>query len=272
MILRSLAPAVAAALSLGMPGVAAAQSRPEPQLLLTMFGGAVSGATLYESMRQPLALLEDPSAVDTLALSRRISPSITIGASATYFPIAAFGLSGEITFLAFGLDDSCTLTYTASTPARTGYNEQICADIASKGLSASTIAFYVGGLYRFLPRGAVKPYVRAQAGFAVRSGSTVEVSGRFLDGTGTVRDRLVIEDLDPGSLAPSASFGVGVMVPFAPGYQARLEFRDHLLAVDRVSGPANALAQAPTEGMLAHSVGLVITLDIVLEQRRGRRY
>jgi hypothetical protein len=82
----------------------------------------------------------------------------------------------------------------------------------------------------------------------------------------------VIDDPDPGSLAPSASFGLGVMVPFAAGYQARLEFRDHLLTVNRITAPANALGQAPTESMLSHNVGLVIMLDIVLEQRRGRRY
>jgi hypothetical protein len=62
------------------------------------------------------------------------------------------------------------------------------------------------------------------------------------------------------------------MVPFAPGYQVRLEFRDQLLFLRRVSGPADALAEAQTERMLVNSFGLALMLDIVLEQKRGRRY
>jgi hypothetical protein len=98
------------------------------------------------------------------------------------------------------------------------------------------------------------------------------VSGAYLTESATLQERLVIDDPDPGSLAPSASFGLGFMIAFAPGYQARLEFRDHLLYADRVTGPANAFAEAPTERTLVNSMGLVLMLDIVLEQRRGRRY
>jgi len=84
--------------------------------------------------------------------------------------------------------------------------------------------------------------------------------------------RLIIEDPGLSSVEPSAQFGLGVMVPFAAGYQARLEFRDRLLLVDRITGPANALGRAATERTTINSLGLVIMLDIVLEQRRGRRY
>ena len=155
---------------------------------------------------------------------------------------------------------------------RLGYNEQTCNDIARTGNSASTFVFSVGGVYRPVPSAKVQPYLRAQGGIATRSGSTVEVSGRFVDGQGTTFERLVIADPDPGTLDPSASFGVGFMLPFAAGYQARLEFRDQLLFVSRITEPANALAQAPTERRLEHSLALSIMLDIVLEQRRGRRY
>jgi hypothetical protein len=255
-----------------LPRGAAAQTRPEPQLLLTIFGGAAGGPTLVTGLRQPLPLLEDPSSVDTIELGRRLSPGITLGASATYFPHANFGVTGEISFIGFGRDDTCSLVYVDPSDARAGFNEQICDNIAAVGGSASTIAFEVGGLLRFAPRGPLKPYLRAQGGFTTRSSSTVEVVGSFLDESLIRQATLIIGDESPSSFEPTGSFAVGIMVPFATGYQARLELRDRLLLVDRVSGPANALAQAPSEKRMFHSVALVIMLDIVLEQRRGRRY
>ena len=262
------------ALALGVvPGTGVcAQERPEPQLLLTIFGGVSGGATLYTGLRQPLTLIEDPAAADTLDLGRRLSSAIVFGASTTYFPTPHLGLSGEIVFLGLGRDDTCTMVYTDPTLASSGYNRQTCDDIAGKSGSASIIAFYAGALYRIAPRGGVKPYLRAQGGIATRNSSTVEVSGRFVDELGVLRNRLVIADPDPGSLDFSAAFGVGFMLAFAPGYQARIEFRDHLLFADRVTGPADFFGQAPTERTLAHSPGLVLMLDIVLEQKRGRRY
>lgn len=255
------------------PGVRArAQERPEPQLLLTIFGGASGGTRLYDGLRQPVALIEDPTATDTFDLGRRLSAALIFGASATYFPSPQFGLSGEIAFLGLGRDDDCSMVYTDPVPASAGFNRQVCEDIAGTGGSASTMAFYVGALYRIAPRGAIAPYLRVQGGLSTRSGSTVEVTGRYVDESGLVRNRLVIEDPDPESVDPSASFGLGFMVAFAAGYQARLEVRDHLLFVNRVVGAADALAQAPTEKVLVHSPGLVLMLDIVLEQKRGRRY
>jgi hypothetical protein len=272
MIRPFVAAGLLAAACAGLPSGAAAQARPEPQLLLTIFGGAASGPTLVTGLRQPLPLLEDPFSIDTLGLGRRLSPGITLGASATYFPHPNFGVTGEIGFLGFGRDDTCDLVYVDPSDARAGFNEQICDNIAAEGGSASTVAFELGGLLRFAPRGALKPYLRAQGGFTTRGSSTVEVVGRFLDANLISQATLIIGDPDPSSFEPTASFAAGVMVPFATGYQARLELRDRLLLVDRVTGPANALAEAPTEKKMFHSVALVFMLDIVLEQRRGRRY
>ena len=267
---RALLGALALASTAGVG--ARAQERPEPQLLLTIFGGASGGATLFSGLRQPFTLIEDPAATDTLLLGRRLSPAILFGASTTYFPTPHFGLSGEIAFLGLGRDDTCSMAYTDPTPASAGFNTQMCDDIASQGGSASTIAFYVGALYRIAPRGGIKPYLRVQGGIATRNSSTVELTGRFVDELGMLRNRLVIDDPDPSSLDPSASFGLGFMLAFAAGYQARLEFRDHLLFANQVTGPANDFGQAPTERTLIHSPGLVLMLDIVLEQKRGRRY
>lgn len=261
------------ACALGLPTARLdAQTRPEPQLLLTIFGGASGGASLFSDIRQPLTRIEDPVGVDTLALGRRLSPAILFGASTTYFPSPHLGLSAEIAFLGLGRDDSCSLVYLDPALPGRGYNGQMCDDIAGKGGAASTIAFYLGALYRIAPRGGVKPYVRAQAGFTTRNSSTVELSGRFVDELGVLRNRLVMGDPDPSDFNPSASFGLGFMLAFAPGYPARVEFRDHVLYADRATAAANALAVAPIERTMVHSLGLVLMLDIVLEQKRGRRY
>jgi hypothetical protein len=83
---------------------------------------------------------------------------------------------------------------------------------------------------------------------------------------------LIIRDDDPGGFNASAGVGAGFMIPIGAGYQARLEFRDNLVLIERVTGPADFLAVAPTDTKLIHSLSLFIMLDIVLEQRRGRRY
>jgi len=267
-----LAFAAGAILLVGAVRPADAQQRAEPQLLLTIMGGASSGATLYQDIHQPLDLLEDPFATDTLQLGRRLSTAVLLGASATYFPKPNIGLTAEISFIGFGRDDSCTMYYTDPTNARVGWNEQTCNNIAGVGGSASTIAFEVGGIYRAFPRGGVKPYLRGQVGITSRASSTVSLVGSFVDGNNITQNRLIVDDQDPSSLDPTATFGIGVMLPFATGYQARLELRDKLMSVNRITGPADALGQAPTERMLMNSVGLTFMLDIVLEQRRGRRY
>jgi hypothetical protein len=42
--------------------------------------------------------------------------------------------------------------------------------------------------------------------------------------------------------------------------------------LERITGPASNVAIAPTERFLHHAVGLLVGLDVVLEQKRGRRY
>jgi hypothetical protein len=248
------------------------QSRPEPQLLLSIAAGVSSGTTLYTNLHQPVVLIEDVMLTDTMALGRRVSPGILLGAGATYFPHPNLGLTAEASFVGFGRDDACAMVYRAPSSLEGTSNEQICADITAMSGTASTMAFELGGLYRVASRGAVKPYLRGQAGITTRSASTVEVAGRFLDGNGVTRTRAIIVDTDPGSVDPTATFALGVMIPVGAGYQARLEVRDKLLVFERVTGPATTLGEATTESYLGHSIGLVFTLDIVLEQRRGRRY
>jgi hypothetical protein len=252
---------------------AAGQTRPQPQLLLTIFGGVSTGARLWEINRQPFARRDDPATFDSLRLSRTLQSALTLGASATIFPGPNLGLTAEIAYLGYDLDDACTATYIDPSIVDAGETEAICADVSRQGASAVALAFSAGLVYRVASRSFASPYLRAQAGITARNSSTVEMQGRFLLNS-EPQTRVVLDDPKGGAINPTAAFGLGVMIPFAHGYQARFEVRDQLVMARDATGPAaaNSLQVPPTGTKLVHSVGLLFQLDIVLEQRRGRRY
>lgn len=250
---------------------ATAQQRPEPQLMLSLFGGVSTGNQLWEVNRQRFTRLSDVSSVDSLRLTRRLEPGITIGASATYFPSPNLGVHGEILLYGFGVDDGCTLAYVDPSPVDSAANRQVCSDISRRASTASTIGFLVGGVFRAAPRGFASPYARVHLGFTTRASSTVEVTGRYVDANGASVPRLVLGD-PGGGILPTGGLGVGVMLPVAPGYQVTLEVRDNFLAMRRPSGPAVTLATPPVETAWVQAFSILVRLDIVLEQKRGRRY
>ena len=255
-----------------VPGPAAAQQRSEPQLLLSLFGGVTTGSQLWEINRQRLTRLSDVGSVDSLRLTRRLEPGITFGASATYFPSPHLGLHAEILLYGLGVDDGCTLAYVDPSPVDSAANRQVCADIARRASTASTIGFLVGGFFRAAPRAFASPYARVHVGFTTRTLSTVEVTGRYVDASGASVPRLILDDPGGSGILPTAGVGVGVMIPIAAGYQVALEFRDNVLGMRRPSGPATSLATPPVETTFVQAFSILLRLDIVLEQRRGRRY
>ncbi|HET7038696.1 MAG TPA: hypothetical protein VFH97_02350 [Gemmatimonadales bacterium] len=252
---------------------AAAQRRPQPQLLLTIFGGLATGADLWEINRQALSRRSDPTTVDSLRLTRSLQSGLSLGAGATYFRGTNLGFTAEIAYLGHSIDNFCELAYEDPALVNPGENEAVCNDINRQDPSAVVLVFSAGAIYRVASRSFASPYVRAQAGITARSASTVEMQGQFVLG-GETQSRLVLDDPKRGAVNPTAALGLGVMIPVGPGYQVRLEARDHMLLVRRATGPAPAgsLQVPPTGTRLVHSVGLLLKLDIVLEQRRGRRY
>jgi hypothetical protein len=61
-------------------------------------------------------------------------------------------------------------------------------------------------------------------------------------------------------------------MPLSPGYRFRLEVRDQLARIEVATGPANSAAIVPFEKRTFHQLAMVLGYDIVLEQKRGRRY
>jgi len=262
------------------PRSVTAQTQGQTNLVLTLFGGAVAGHSLWSIDRQPLCVLATSPGIsgaftctsqyDTLRVTRDIAASLTLGASGTYFKNPHLGFQGEIYFLGMPFDEGCTnvAPYNADADRK---NEQLCNDIKAASLSTSAIAVFAGVIVRASPAHWFSPYVRVGAGLAVYSGGTVSLSGRFAQGS-TVYSRVVISDSTPRSSSLSAQLGAGATAAISPGYQFRIEVRDAVMPLQRVTGPANDLAQAPTASRIYHHFALTLGLDIVLEKKRGRRY
>jgi len=258
-------------LTVGTASVAA-QSRPEPRLVFSVFGGVAGHGSLWSIPKQPFALLFGPPQWDTLQLNRRLTTAATVGLNATIYRTPSFGVTGEIAYVGLRIDDSRTMLFTNTDVQNR--NLQVCNDVTRRTRTVSNVSFTVGVAYRLAPRSAVKPYARLQGGAAVRSSSLIEMSGQFVDQTvGTNRDRPII--LGGGgavSVHPVLIGAAGVTFAISPGYHLRFELRDHFVALERVTGPADDFARVETEGFFGHVPALVFGVDIVLEQRRGRRY
>jgi hypothetical protein len=83
---------------------------------------------------------------------------------------------------------------------------------------------------------------------------------------------LIIEDESPMSGSPAVLLAAGLTQAIGSGYQLRLEVRDDFFALERVTGPANALGQVTTDTGWYHHISLTIGFDIVFDRKRARRY
>jgi hypothetical protein len=150
-------------------------------------------------------------------------------------------------------------------------NAQLCNNISGSTVSGGAIHLSGGVVLRAAARGAVSPYLRAGVGIVNRPQSTVGMAGSYVT-NGTIVIREVISDDSPHRTSVTAALGIGLTVPLAPGYQLRFELRDAVSRIERPAGAANGQADAATEMTAFNSLGLTVGLDIVLEQKRGRRY
>jgi hypothetical protein len=223
--------------------------------------------------RQPLCVLDAGSfcstQYDTLRLSRAVGPGLMAGITATYFFLPHLGVHAQLGYEGFPLDDSCATVHVEPDPEQR--STQLCDDIDRSTLSGGALHVAAGVVLRAAARGAVSPYLRAGVGIVNRPQSAVRVVGSYVAG-GTIVARDVIADPSPHGTSISGTVALGLTAPLSPGYQLRLELRDAVSGIERAAGPADALAHAPTAIRTFNSLALTVGLDIVLEQKRGRRY
>ena len=270
-------PFVAIALTCGLSAPAAAQTGSQSNLVLTIFGGAVTGHSLWTVSKQPLCVLDAGNTCtaqdDTLEISKSIGSSVVVGASATYFVSPLVALHAELSFLGLPVESHCAgVYYNAEAQNK---NRQVCNGLQALTGAGGAITAFGGVTLRGASRRALSPYVRGNLGLVSHSHSTTDMVGVFVDTTGGSRAvfiREVVADPRPGQTSLMLGAAVGFTSAVGTGYQFRLELRDLMTSLERVTGPANAQAVAPTASRFYHHIALTLGLDVVLERKRGRRY
>jgi hypothetical protein len=251
----------------------AAQTAQQPNIMLTIFGGAGTGHSVWTMAKQPVLVIgSNPAQWDTVRLEQSITPSIILGAGATYFPSPHVGLHIELSYLGLPVDASCDSVFFH--PDIDRKNAQTCDDIRQRSADGGSIAIFGGATFRAASRGAVSPYARVNLGFVNETRSTVEVSGGYVDASGANVQELVS---DPHPRRTSVLFGAaaGFTRPLGPGYQFRWEVRDLIVPMDRLLQPAVPQAGGvigPTATRLYHHFSMILGFDVVLEKKHGRRY
>ncbi len=236
-------------------------------LVLTLSGGVVSGDNLWMIARQPFCPVFSggcASGYDTLRLARDMGSSITIGFAVSYFPGPAVGVQGEVTYLGLPLDDACAVLN--ASPTR--QSAQVCDNIAGRSQSTGAISFFGSVVVRATPRRFLSPYLRAGVGLVAFDHSTIDMAGT----DSAFNTYQVVLDNSPRRLAASGLVGAGLTLRVGRAYQFRLEARDVLAGFERVTGPTDASLIPPTDTRLYHHFVLTMGVDVVLEQKRGRRY
>jgi hypothetical protein len=114
--------------------------------------------------------------------------------------------------------------------------------------------------------------VRGNLGVVYQPHSSIEMSGAFVSGNGTLFQRQVIADPSPHNTSLMVGAAVGFSSPLGTGYQFRFEVRDVVTSMNRLLGPVNGLGVGPTATRTYHHFALTLGLDVVLERKRGRRY
>ena len=249
---------------------AAAQEPGQPTLILTVYGGVGSGHQLWDVDRQPLLYLGSTSnPADTVRLNRQMTSAFMLGGVFQLFPRGALGFSVDVGYRALAIDDTCAPVVPFQTDPSAA-NQTLCDNITELSHpGGSVVTLGATGIVRVAPGGFISPYLRAGANLAFTTVSTIEMAAP--DQVGGI-PRVVIRDDNPRRNSAGFLAATGVMLRLGAAYQLRLEFRDDMTVFERVAGPANTVAIAPTATHLYHNLGMVLGFDVLLEQRRTRRY
>ncbi len=261
------------------PAPLPAQTPSAPHLYLSMFGGYRTGRHLWTLNDQPFLVQTpigpNPGQYDTLDLQHEVNPGFVIGAAGTYFPRPNLGFEGEIAFLGMGVESRCAIRQ-VDPPAMGDIDPELCTSLNGASSSLSAVSFSAGLVGRLRPDKATYPYVRAGVGVVARTRNTIELIGTFADTARNVLEEVIIVgDSFPNKTRAHLSFAAGLALSLGPASQLRLEARDIVTSLDRVTGLADAsrgTLYPPHAGRSLHSFAFIVAFDVILEKRRGRRY
>jgi hypothetical protein len=265
MRVRELAALVIAGLAVRSAPAAAQRTGDRARLVFTVSGAYVGSTGLWTVPAQPVT---DQPPPDTLFLSRSVKQAFGAGFAATYYPGAHLGLTAEAFLIGLGYDDTCRLV----SPGQNVRNVQVCRSIDTRDRSAASVAFSVGGIYRVASREFISPFISAGAGLLFNNQSSVLTSGQV--NTSTEQGEFFIYDDDDRSrIRPAFRIGVGSTVALGKAYHLRVEVRDNIVGIERVTGVKPELEQIPPhQNSYKQLWSIHIGVDVILERQRGRRY
>jgi hypothetical protein len=265
MRVRVLAALVIAGLAIRSAPAAAQRTGDRARLVFTVSGAFVGSTGLWTVPQQPLT---DQFPGDTFFLSRSIKRALGAGFAATYYPGAHLGLSAEAFLIGLGYDDTCRLL-SAGLNER---NAQACQSIDTRDRSAASVAFSVGGIFRVASREFISPFVSAGAGFLFNNVSSVLMSGSVSTRT-EQGEYFIYDDDDRTRIRPAFRIGVGSTVALGKASHLRVEVRDNIVGIERVTGVKSDLQQIPPhENTYKQLWSVHFGVDVILERQRGRRY
>jgi hypothetical protein len=249
-----------------IPSPAAAQgTKDQARLVFTISGGVVTGADLWSVPAQPVQFIVP---ADTCALTRRIRTTIGIAFAGTYFPGDNLGWGGEAFLVGLGYEDGCRHVFSSGRADVA----TACASIQGATKSATAVSLSAGPIFRINSRSLFSPYARANLGLLFSSQSSIRMVGQFPSPDGVV-DLVIYDDDSDSRVGPYLGVGLGVTAAVAKGYNLRLELRDNIMGVEKVtSATPEARTIPPHEVVYKHLFSLTFGFDVVLERRPGRRY
>lgn len=253
---------------------ALAQTGDEARITLGVTGGLLTGGSLWTVNGQPFTPPHLGASADTFNLARSLSTSFTFGLTSSYFPTNHLGVTGEIALLGLGSKTSCKVT------ATTGFAEtrDLCNSLGNAKTSSSTVALSLGGIFRVASRQDVSPFISAKIGAMISEESIADLSGTYLtlDSASVSTQQVTVPIFnDPGKTRVDiyGQVGAGFTFNAGHGYQLRLEARDNYVRLPVPTGPGQEISGNFTKGRVGkHLFSVIIGFDIILEQKRGRRY
>lgn len=250
-----------------LPSLAPAQATgDQASLVFTVSAGTVIGSQLWSTSPQAIQFI---TPADTFALNRSIRSTLAIGFGGAYFPGENVGFTVEGFLIGLGFEDGCRQVFSSGFTAA----PEVCQSIQGNTKAATSVVLSGGTIFRTNSREPFSPYARVNAGLVWSTQSSIRTTGKYLNATGGIIDVLVYTDDHDSRLDPALALGVGFTAAVAKGYNLRLEIRDNITGVQRVTGtiPIRG-AIPPHERLFKHLFSLTLGFDVVLERRRGRRY
>jgi hypothetical protein len=273
---RAMSLSLLAVSLVGAPGLRSQAS--QPHLILSLSTGVRAGRKLWTLNDQPVIAytsgLIQNGQFDTLDLQRRIASGFVVGASGTYFPNPHVGIEGEVVFLGMTMESSCSIRQ-SQPPVTDDIGPELCNSLQGQAVATSAVSFGIGVVGRLAPGSKAYPYARLNAGVVARTRGTIEMLGTYTDPNGNITAITLIADTTPANVAFQGTVGAGLAFRLGTGYQLRLEGRDVIALLDRVTGradPSSGTLAPPRSGRFFHNFALTVTLDVILEHSRRRRY